>query len=353
MRARQKIRYRRRRKGLRLALIGVMLLSLIGVAMLVFRIGNDNSKISKEKVGDTSSSSPSSSSSLSEKESSQKFTVTLNVTPNDSEAFSVFIDGEELGKVGQEYDASVGSEVFVKFKDLSTDVQKVTSGQEVIHLAFSEADLSSINELQSSSLKDENAQFSSSDWELILVNRQYLREEMSPNLTAIEGVTVDSRIAQATTDFLAAARSQINGNYRLISGYRSVAYQEELFQGYVSQEMANGLSHSQAVAKVQTYSQPAGASEHQTGLAIDVSETGRFNSGLEPQVAENSNSNHWQELETLAIEYGFIHRFKEGKKETTGIAFEDWHFRYVGVEAARYMYEHQMSLEEFVQTLSE
>ena len=70
-----------------------------------------------------------------------------------------------------------------------------------------------------------------------------------------------------------AAAQEINPSYHLISGYRSVAYQTELYNSYVQQEMADDptLTESQAEKKVQTYSQPPGASEHQTGLAIDMS----------------------------------------------------------------------------------
>lgn len=65
------------------------------------------------------------------------------------------------------------------------------------------------------------------DWELILVNRDHMTEELSPELVDINGISVDKRIEQATSDFLAAAQA-IDPQEHLISGYRSVAYQAEL-----------------------------------------------------------------------------------------------------------------------------
>ena len=110
------------------------------------------------------------------------------------------------------------------------------------------------------------------DWKLLLVNRDNKSKELNPELANVYGVSVDARIAKNVEEFLAAAQ-EINPSYHLISGYRSVAYQTELYNSYVQQEMADDptLTESQAEKKVQTYSQPPGASEHQTGLAIDMS----------------------------------------------------------------------------------
>lgn len=87
------------------------------------------------------------------------------------------------------------------------------------------------------------------DWELVLVNRDHPKEEMNPELVDINGISVDKRIADATAEFLAAAQA-VNAQEHLISGYRSVAYQAELYQSYVSQEMANDPSLTQELRKL-------------------------------------------------------------------------------------------------------
>lgn len=186
---------------------------------------------------------------------------------------------------------------------------------------------------------------SSSDWELVLVNRDNITAEMNPDLTQIDNIYVDSRIADNVRNFLAAAQA-IDSSEHLISGYRSVAYQEELFNSYVSQEKAADPSLTQEAAEdlVKTYSQPVGASEHQTGLAIDMSTVNSLNESDTEVVAQ---------VAAIAPEYGFVLRFPEGKSDSTGVDYEDWHFRYVGVESAKYMTENNLILEEYVALLKE
>ncbi|MGG8343734.1 M15 family metallopeptidase [Streptococcus uberis] len=183
------------------------------------------------------------------------------------------------------------------------------------------------------------------DWDLVLVNRDHPKEEMNPELVDINGISVDKRIADATAEFLAAAQA-VNAHEHLISGYRSVAYQAELYQSYVSQEMANDPSLTQEAAEaiVQTYSQPAGSSEHQTGLAIDMSTVDALN---------QSDVETVKQVTALAPKYGFILRFPDGKQESTGVGYEDWHFRYVGKKSAAYISKHQISLEEYIKLLKE
>ncbi|QEY06818.1 M15 family metallopeptidase [Streptococcus ratti] len=183
------------------------------------------------------------------------------------------------------------------------------------------------------------------DWELVLVNRDHTKAEMNPDLTDINGISVDSRIAKNTRSFLAAAQ-KIDANEHLISGYRSVAYQEELYNSYVAQEKANNssLTQEEAEKQVQTYSQPPGASEHQTGLAVDMSTVDSLN---------QSDSDVVAKVAKLAPKYGFVLRFPKGKKSATGIGYEDWHYRYVGVKSAKYMTKHNLTLEEYLKKLKE
>ncbi|HFK4544624.1 TPA: M15 family metallopeptidase [Streptococcus pyogenes] len=183
------------------------------------------------------------------------------------------------------------------------------------------------------------------DWELILVNRDHMTEELSPELVDINGISVDKRIEQATSDFLAAAQA-IDPQEHLISGYRSVAYQAELYQSYIKKETANDptLTQEAAEALVQTYLQPPGASEHHTGLAIDISTVDTLNAS-DPSVSKA--------VQKIAPDYGFVLRFPEGKKTSTGVDYEDWHYRYVGKASARYMAQHNLTLEEYIAALKE
>ncbi|SDL91849.1 M15 family metallopeptidase [Streptococcus equinus] len=213
-------------------------------------------------------------------------------------------------------------------------------------VSISQTTSTSVSSSEKSKVKNSDLpDVSTKDWELVLVNRDNVTPEMNPDLTQIDNITVDSRIADNARNFLAAAQA-IDASEHLISGYRSVAYQEELFNSYVSQEMAadSSLTQSQAEDLVKTYSQPAGASEHQTGLAMDMSTVNYLN---------QSDADVVEKVTAIAPEYGFVLRFPKGKMESTGVDYEDWHFRYVGKESAKYMTENNLSLEEYIALLKE
>ena len=121
--------------------------------------------------------------------------------------------------------------------------------------------------------------------------------------------------------FHAAEEANMNG-YIVTSGYRSYQRQQEV---YAQSEPGKA--------------QEPGASEHQTGLAFDVTvETG--------EGFENTPQYAW--LMEHAHEYGFIQRYPANKADITGISYEPWHYRYVGVEAATRMYRTGLTLEEFL-----
>ncbi|WP_141919066.1 M15 family metallopeptidase [Klugiella xanthotipulae] len=107
---------------------------------------------------------------------------------------------------------------------------------------------------------------------------------------------------------------------RITSAYRDFAYQTRLYNGYVGRD-------GQAAAD--TYSARPGYSEHQTGLATDLDDSGSC--GLQACFAQTATG-AW--LAEHAPEYGFILRYPDGKQGVTGFTFEPWHFRYVGTDLA-------------------
>ncbi|MFM1654114.1 D-alanyl-D-alanine carboxypeptidase family protein [Brevibacillus sp. B_LB10_24] len=119
-----------------------------------------------------------------------------------------------------------------------------------------------------------------------------------------------------------------------VSGYRSYDRQTKLFESYVQRD-------GEAAAKM--YSAVPGTSEHQTGLAIDVS-------GIDGKCAAESCFAGTPEADWLAKhapEYGFIVRYPEDKVEITGYEYEPWHIRYVGVQLAKELAEKGQCLEEY------
>lgn len=119
-----------------------------------------------------------------------------------------------------------------------------------------------------------------------------------------------------------------------VSGYRSYSRQSAIYQGNVNrmgEEAANKVS-----AK-------PGQSEHQTGLAMDIS-CESIGYSLEDSLGDLPEGK-W--LAESAHEYGFIIRYQKNKTDITGYNYEPWHVRYVGRELATYLYENDLTLEEF------
>ncbi|WP_027087854.1 M15 family metallopeptidase [Cohnella panacarvi] len=140
--------------------------------------------------------------------------------------------------------------------------------------------------------------------------------------------------AAEALESLFAAAEQANIDLKAVSGYRSYATQKSLFAYYVSQ-------HGEEEAA--RFSAHAGQSEHQTGLAMDVS-SASVGYGLEESYGETKEG-RW--LVEHAAEYGFIIRYPEGKEKVTGYSYEPWHVRYVGQEVAVQVMDKGITLEEF------
>ncbi len=123
-----------------------------------------------------------------------------------------------------------------------------------------------------------------------------------------------------------------------VSAYRSHATQESLFNYYVDRD---GLEAALSYCAV------PGTSEHETGLAIDV--TASDGSCAAEDCFGDTKEAAW--LAQHAAEYGFIIRYPEGKEDITGYKYEPWHLRYVGTAIAQEITEQDLTLEEYSQTL--
>lgn len=123
------------------------------------------------------------------------------------------------------------------------------------------------------------------------------------------------------------------------SPYRSYATQKMLFERQIKKQIANGVPKSEAEDKAATVVARPGTSEHNTGLALDIN---CANSSF-----ENTKAYKW--LERNAENYGFIMRYREDKQEKTGVIHESWHWRFVGINAAKEINQLDMCLEEYVE----
>lgn len=149
----------------------------------------------------------------------------------------------------------------------------------------------------------------------------------------IEKRMMRSEAAKALEKMFAGAEE--DGIYLAgVSAYRSQKTQTTLYNRYVEKD-------GEEMAR--TYSAVPGYSEHQTGLAIDIS-------GSDGKCAAESCFGGTKEAEWLAqhaAEYGFIIRYPEGKQDITGYKYEPWHIRYVGKDIATYITDKGITLEEY------
>ncbi|MDL2301241.1 M15 family metallopeptidase [Lachnospiraceae bacterium OttesenSCG-928-D06] len=195
--------------------------------------------------------------------------------------------------------------------------------------------------------EEEDVSFTRDDWRLILINKQHpIPEDYTFTLGTITGsMKCDERIID---DLLAMLQGAKNDGVQLIicSPYRDMERQVTLFNRKINRYMNMGMSYMDAYKLSSQSVTVPGASEHQIGLALDI--VTDYYTSLEVGFGE-TEAGIW--LEENCAEYGFILRYPEGKEYITGIQYEPWHFRYVGVDAARVIMESGITLEEFWEDL--
>lgn len=179
-------------------------------------------------------------------------------------------------------------------------------------------------------------------WEYILVNADNRLESnwTPPNVITVSDsqCPIDSRIKEPLMNMAQACKDAGLSVY-LSSGYRSYSEQAANFTRVCNN---NGVADGKD-AQGFYITMPAGGSEHQSGLAVDI--TDRYYE-IKDSSIENTETFKW--LKEHCTEYGFILRFPSDKKDITGVMYEPFHFRYVGVEVAQYITENNLCLEEFV-----
>lgn len=175
------------------------------------------------------------------------------------------------------------------------------------------------------------------DWMLMLANKTHpVGKYVPPELVTLKNnVKVDARMYPALQkmydDMRAVGLSPITRE-----GYRTYAQQQEIMQNRIKQHKNEGKTDKQAKALAEAYVAVPGTSEHQLGLAVDINSTNGQNQSVYNWLAKN------------AYKYGFIQRYPAGKEKITGYQAEAWHYRYVGVTAAKEMFSSGKTLEEYL-----
>ena len=159
-------------------------------------------------------------------------------------------------------------------------------------------------------------------------------DDYTVDLVSYNGSKVDKSCYDSLAAMLKDVRSV--GYFEITSAYRSKATQQAVWNRRVNRYQAAGYSKNNALAKTALEVAVPGTSEHHLGLAVDIS----AGTAVDNWLAENS----WR--------YGFIVRYPEGKTDITGIIYEPWHFRYVGNELAKELYDLGLCLEEYMDMLT-
>lgn len=176
---------------------------------------------------------------------------------------------------------------------------------------------------------------------LRLINKSYPIHE-DENMAGLKLLSVRSDenvlLEAKTASVLDALLSSIDARGRIaaVSGYRSKEEQTNIYEGSLAE---NGEAFTRQYVAV------PGASEHQSGLAIDVGERLDTIDFICPSFPETGICGKFY---ANAATYGFIKRYEQGKEDITGISHEPWHFRYVGYPHAKIMKDMGFCLEEYI-----
>ena len=131
------------------------------------------------------------------------------------------------------------------------------------------------------------------------------------------------------------------------SAYRTHGDQIYLYNNKIQRLIDQGYSEEEAKVLAGTVVAVPGTSEHELGLALDLVDNSYRNLD---EAQENTAVQKW--LMENSWKYGFILRYPSNKSEITGIIYEPWHYRYVGIPAAKEIYESGLCLEEYLEALS-
>lgn len=172
----------------------------------------------------------------------------------------------------------------------------------------------------------------------VLVNKYHKLDE---NYEPSDLTIIDSKYASGTQKlrkeaqikFEEMASDMAKENLKIYAGstYRSYTYQKVLYDRYVKKD---------GFAAAETYSARSGYSEHQLGLAVDIV------NGKWDYLSENDKE--YDYLVKNSYKYGFILRYPRGSEYITGYMFEDWHFRYLGVELATKVFNSGLTYDEYI-----
>ena len=182
------------------------------------------------------------------------------------------------------------------------------------------------------------------DWKMLVVNstREYPKD-YSPSVSYVlnSGARLDKRVTPYYVKMYNAAKKD-GVTLTPYSGYRSYAHQEWNYNNLTSEYMKQfGLNRADAAKRAAKVILPPGTSEHSLGLAMDICNT--LNS------FRNTKEYAW--LCKNADKYGFILRYPKKDQAVTGVMYEPWHWRFVGIKNAKAIKKSGLCLEDYLDSV--
>lgn len=250
-----------------------------------------------------------------------------------------YLDGGADGIFGKQTEDAV-----IMFQAINNLKADGLAGEKTLSLLFSNAALSADNVPKTDFLVLANRQ-KPLDQNYVPSDLVEIEKVLSTDLVKVKykGTKANRTAVEALGRMLQAAVNSGISKWQISSAYRTYKEQQKLVDNSVATYLKNNPDWSKKQALSATYNTvaPAGTSEHQTGLAFDMTVPGVSFTGTEQQ--------KW--LHAHCHEYGFIVRYTKEKQSITGFIAESWHIRYVGLEAAQIITRNNWCLEEYLQNV--
>ena len=257
--------------------------------------------------------------------------------------FLLVVTGILIYKLSDRNDYDVDDYSFPQ-ETIASETEDVSSVESVSSL---ENESSASEDVSSNVVRGLDPKFS----KLLLVNGKNPlpnKEKYEQNLTTIDAKYLCGELNQLDKDVLPYAIALMEAakdegvDIRVRSPYRSYETQERLYNNEVSYWLKKGMGQAEAEDKAATIVARPGTSEHHCGFAIDFNQT---NSAF-----EESDAFRW--MLNNAADYGFILRYPEEKQDITGVIYEPWHWRFVGIDVAKDINSKNMCLEEYIEEIN-
>jgi zinc D-Ala-D-Ala carboxypeptidase len=269
---------------------------------------------------------------INEISKSETYIKLENIGYNKEEITNILKLDEELVTVvtNRDYEEKIyeliNEEYFILSRlDRYINLIDTTNIKDVIELVNTDRDYSFYNNINMVDL--------SKDY-LVLVNKYHnLDKDYVPSslVNVLNGNGQVLEVVNSSLTEMTNAAKELNLNLFAQSNYRSYARQEYLYNNYVKTKGQEAADRESA---------RPGHSEHQTGLAVDFIIPGQT-------LEQFYLSNEFLWLKDNSYKYGFILRYPEDKENITGYIYEPWHYRYVGKEVAQYIYENDITFDEY------